>query len=176
MAKDKTISVRCDEATEQRFSLLAEQSGLPKAALLPEMMKLWETQQLKLRVPGRADDIDAFNAGIKQLTNLYIASVDGAVLAKAAAKAEWQVEEESYRKEVALLLKKQDELQEMNVAQAKELQELREENARLVKENETLKNTVEEKEDTLSEIRELKEFVKMLRESKVESGPTSSSV
>lgn len=176
MAKDKTLSVRCDEATEQRFSMLAEQSGLPKAVLLPEMMNAWETQQLKERVPGRADDIDAFHAGVKQLTNLYLASVDGALMAKVAAKAEWQIEKDTYRKEKALLLQKQDELREMNDAQAKELQKLKVDNARLIKENESLKASAKEKADTALEIRELKEIVKMLQDSKGEPHPVKSSV
>lgn len=173
MAKDKTLSVRCDEATEQRFTQLAEQSGLPKAMLLPEMMTAYETQQLKNRIPGRADDIDAFLTGAKQLSNMYLASVDMALLAKASAKAEWQMEEEAYRKEKAILLQKQDELREKNEAMAKELQKLKEDNTRLIKENEMLKADAKAKTDTVAEIREIKEFVKKIHEAKEASSPAT---
>ncbi len=173
MAKDKTLSVRCDEATEQRFTQLAEQSGLPKAMLLPAMMNAYETQQLKERIPGRADDIDSFLTGVKQLSNLYLASVDGALLAKASAKAEWQMEEEAYRKEKAILLQKQDELQKKNEALAKELQKLKEDNDRLFKENEMLKADAKTKTEAMAEIREIKEFVKKLQETKEVSSPVT---
>lgn len=164
MAKDKTLSVRCDDATEQKFTRLAEQSGMPKADLLPAMMNVWETQQLKERVPGRADDIDAFMAGIKQLSNLYLASVDGAILAKATAKAEWELEEKGYRKEKAILIQKQDELLAKIDALTKEIHQLKEDNTRLITENEKFKAAEKEKVDTVSEIREVKEIIKKLQE------------
>ena len=103
---------------------------------------------------------------------MYLASVDMALLAKASAKAEWQMEE-AYRKEKVILLKKQDELREKNEAQAKELQKLKEDNSRLFKENEMLKADAKAKTEAMAEIREIKEFVKKLQETKEVSSPVT---
>lgn len=118
----KTTSVRAEEETIERFDKLAEEYNITKTDLFPQLIEAFEEKKLKEKVPGRADELDAFKAALKQLHDLYFSSVDMAVLTKTTAEQELMVELETRTRTIADLQVKQDEMKERIVKLEKALE------------------------------------------------------
>ena len=108
----KTTSVRAEEETIEKFDKLAEEYNITKTDLFPQLLEAYQEKKLKEKVPGRADDIDAFRAGLKQIKDLYFSSIDMAVLAKTTGEKELNVELKTKTRTIADLQAKQEELKE----------------------------------------------------------------
>ena len=67
----KTTSVRAEEENIERFDKLAEEYNITKTDLFPQLLEAYEEKKLKEKVPGRADEMDAFKVCLKQLHDLY---------------------------------------------------------------------------------------------------------
>ena len=65
----KTTSVRAEEETIEKFDKLAEEYNITKTDLFPQLLEAYQEKKLKEKVPGRADDIDAFRAILKQIND-----------------------------------------------------------------------------------------------------------
>ena len=172
----KPISVRAEEETIEKFDKLAEEYNITKTDLFPQLIEAYQEKKLKEKVPGRADDIDSFKAGLKQLNDLYFASIDMAVLAKTTAEKELKVELDTKTRTIADLQAKQDELLERIAKLEEGLNVATTENLNLKQEAEKLTKTIADKEtliqslknnaaavDAVGAIAELKEIVKNLQ-------------
>ena len=131
---------------------------------------------MKEKVPGRADDIDAFKAGLKQLNDLYFSSVDMAILAKTTAEQELKVELDTKTRTIADLQAKQDELKERIAKLEEGLNTATNENNQLQIEIKKMNETIADKDaliqslknnaaavDAVGAIAELKELVANLK-------------
>ena len=127
----KTTSVRAEEENIERFDRLAEEYNISKTDLFPRLLEAFEEKKLKEKVPGRADELDAFKSVLKQLHDLYFSSIDMAVLAKTTAKQELKVELETRTRTIADLQTKQDELNERIEKLKTENNQLRQEKIKL---------------------------------------------
>ena len=85
MANNEVFSVRADKETIEKFNAIVEKSGFKKADLLPALIATWEAEEDRNLLPGRADEIDAFDALLKQVRTSYRNSLQLAVLAKDTA-------------------------------------------------------------------------------------------
>ena len=162
----KTTSVRAEEETIEKFDKLAEEYNITKTDLFPQLLEAYQEKKLKEKVPGRADDIDAFRAGLKQIKDLYFSSIDMAVLAKTTGEKELNVELKTKTRTIADLQAKQEEA--LNTATA--------ENNKLTIEVGKLNDSINEKDtliqslknnaaavDAVGAIAELKDIVALLK-------------
>ena len=108
----KTFSVRAEVENIEQFDKFAEEHNITKTDLFPLLLEAFREKDLKEKIPGRADNIDAFKASIKQLNDLYFASIDMAILAKTTAEKELRVELKTRTRTIEDLQAKQDELKE----------------------------------------------------------------
>lgn len=173
----KTTSVRAEEETIEKFDKLAEEYNITKTDLFPQLIEAYQEKKLKEKVPGRADDIDAFKAGLKQLNDLYFSSVDMAILAKTTAEQELKVELDTKTRTIADLQAKQDELKERIAKLEEGLNTATNENNQLQIEIKKLNETIADKDaliqsmkqndstvaDAVGAIAELKEIVANLK-------------
>ena len=172
----KTTSVRAEEETIEKFDKLAEEYNITKTDLFPQLLEAYQEKKLKEKVPGRADDIDAFKAGLKQLNDLYFSSVDMAILAKTTAEQELKVELDTKTRTIADLQTKQDELKERIAELEAALNTATTENNRLTIEVGKLNDAINEKDtliqslknnaaavDAVGAIAELKEIVASMK-------------
>ena len=172
----KTTSVRAEEETIEKFDKLAEEYNITKTDLFPQLIEAYQEKKLKEKVPGRADDIDAFKAGLKQLNDLYFSSVDMAILAKTTAEQELKVELDTKTRTIADLQAKQDELKERIAKLEEGLNTATAENNQLQIELKKLNETIVDKDaliqslknnaaavDAVGAIAELKELVANLK-------------
>lgn len=174
----KTTSVRAEEETIEKFDKLAEEYNITKTDLFPQLLEAYQEKKLKEKVPGRADDIDAFKAGLKQLNDLYFSSVDMAILAKTTAEQELKVELDTKTRTIADLQAKQDELNERIAKLEEALNTATVENNRLTIEVGKLNDTIKEKDtalrnsqaaaDAVGAIAELKEIVASMKKQEPE--------
>jgi len=142
----KTTSVRSNEENIERFDKLAEEYNITKTDLFPQLLEAFEEKKLKEKVPGRADEMDAFKAGLKQLHDLYFSSVDMSVLAKTKAEQELKVELDTKTRTIADLQAKQDELKERIAKLEEDLNTATNENNQLQVEIKKLTMTIDEKD------------------------------
>ncbi len=172
----KTTSVRAEEETIEKFDKLAEEYNITKTDLFPQLLEAYQEKKLKEKVPGRADDIDAFRAGLKQIKDLYFSSIDMAVLAKTTAEKELNVELKTKTRTIADLQAKQDELKERIVKLEEALNTATAENNKLTIEVGKLNDSINEKDtliqslknnaaavDAVGAIAELKDIVALLK-------------
>ena len=175
----KTTSVRAEEETIEKFDKLAEEYNITKTDLFPQLIEAYQEKKLKEKVPGRADDIDAFKAGLKQLNDLYFSSVDMAILAKTTAEQELKVELDTKTRTIADLQAKQDELKERIAKLEEGLNTATNENNQLQIEIKKMNETIADKDaliqslknnaaavDAVGAIAELKELVANLKKEK----------
>lgn len=176
----KTTSVRAEEENIERFDKLAEEYNITKTDLFPQLLEAFEEKKLKEKVPGRADELDAFKAGLKQLHDLYFSSVDMAVLAKTKAEQELKVELDTKTRTIADLQARQDELNERIAKLEETLNTATNENSQLQIEIKKLTETIIDKDaliqslknnaaavDAVGAIEELKEIVAGMKNQKV---------
>lgn len=149
----KTTSVRAEEENIERFDKLAEEYNITKTELFPKLLEAFEEKNLKEKVPGRADEIDAFKTVLKQLHDLYFSSVNMAVLAKTTAERELRVELETRTRTIADLQAKQDELKERIEQLEKALDSSNKEINDLQEENANLKKTIADKDVLIQSLR-----------------------
>ena len=172
----KTTSVRAEEETIEKFDKLAEEYNITKTDLFPQLIEAYQEKKLKEKVPGRADDIDAFKAGLKQLNDLYFSSVDMAILAKTTAEQELKVELDTKTRTIADLQAKQDELKERIAKLEEGLNTATNENNQLQIEIKKMNETIADKDaliqslknnaavvDAVGAFAELKELVANLK-------------
>lgn len=173
----KTTSVRAEEETIEKFDKLAEEYNITKTDLFPQLIEAYQEKKLKEKVPGRADDIDAFKAGLKQLNDLYFSSVDMAILAKTTVEQELKMELETRTRTIADLQAKQDELKEQIEKLEQALDTATSENNRLLVEINKMNDAIAEKDtliqslknnaaavDAVGAINELKDIVAKLKQ------------
>ena len=173
----KTTSVRAEEENIERFDKLAEEYNITKTDLFPQLLEAYEEKKLKEKVPGRADEMDAFKVCLKQLHDLYFSSVDMAVLAKTTAEQELKVELETRTRTIADLQTKQDELNERIEKLIKALDDTKTENNQLRQENIKLNEAIADKDtliqslknnaatvDVVPVVQDLKEIIVMLKQ------------
>ena len=172
----KTTSVRAEEETIEKFDKLAEEYNITKTDLFPQLLEAYQEKKLKEKVPGRADDIDAFRAGLKQIKDLYFSSIDMAVLAKTTGEKELNVELKTKTRTIADLQAKQEELKERIVKLEEALNTATAENNKLNIEVGKLNDSINEKDtliqslknnaaavDAVGAIAELKDIVALLK-------------
>ena len=172
----KPMSVQAEEETKQRFDKLAEEGHITKTDLFPLLIEAYEEKKLKEKVPGRADDIDNFKTGLKQLNDLYFASIDMAVMAKTKAEQDLKVELDTKTRTIADLQAKQDELLERIAKMEEGLNTATADNNQLKIEIKKLNETIVDKDaliqslkngqvavDAVGAINELKELVAGLK-------------
>lgn len=87
MAKEN-YAVRLETEEINDIKQLASEKGITQGEVHSLMLKALKEKDLKATVPGRADDIDAFNAGLSSLKDLFYASISFASLAKKDAEQE----------------------------------------------------------------------------------------
>ncbi len=178
----KTTSVRAEEETIEKFDKLAEEYNITKTDLFPKLLEAYQEKKLKEKVPGRADDIDAFKAGLKQINDLYFSSIDMAILAKTTAEQELKVELDTKTRTIADLQAKQDELTECIEKLEEGLNTATNENSQLKIEIKKLTENINDKDaliqslknnaaavDAVGAIVELKELVAKLKKPEPES-------
>ena len=149
----KVFSVRTDEETFEMINKLVEENKLTKTELQSIAIAAAAEKFLKEKIPGRSDEIDAFETGLKQLRNLYFSSIDMAILAKTTAAKELRVELETRTRTIADLQAKQDELKARIEQLEKALDASTNENNGLQVENTKLKETIADKDALIQSLK-----------------------
>lgn len=149
----KTFSVRAEVENIEQFDKFAEEHNITKTDLFPLLLEAFREKDLKEKVPGRADNIDAFKASIKQLNDLYFASIDMAILAKTTAEKELRVELKTRTRTIEDLQAKQDELKERIEQLEKALEASTNEINGLRVENTKLNETIADKDALIQSLK-----------------------
>ena len=139
MANNKTLSVRADEETAERFDSIAEEANITKTELFPLLLDLWEKKKLQTALPGRTDEIESFSDSLKHIDAIYRSSLSMAVNARNEAKEETKKELNSFKTVI-------QDLQEKNANLDQKLAGLTTENANLTAEIERLQSQLVDKD------------------------------
>lgn len=145
MANNPVFSVRSDQETIEKFTSIAEKSGMKKSEVLPALIAVWESEEVKQKLPGRAEEIDAFDELLKQTRTAYHSSLQLAMLAKETGQKEAAVEMEMKSRTIRDLQKKQDEQEAVLKAKEDKIQTLTKEIERLTADVERLNESIAEK-------------------------------
>jgi chromosome segregation ATPase len=179
--KDETLKADFDKwsaAVSEKFGVARVTNGVALRALL----NLAKIEEVKERVPGRAEEINDYRTMLDQLLTRYLSSVDAAALAKTQAEEEVQVELATRTRTIAELQKKLDDLKEQNAKLEQVVDSATAENNRLQVKVKTLNETIADKDaliqslknnaaavDAVGAIVELKELVAKLKKPEPES-------
>ena len=178
--KDETLKADFDKwsaAVSEKFGVARVTNGVALRALL----NLANIEEVKERVPGRAEEINDYRTMLDQLLTKYLSSVDAAALAKTQAEEEVRVELATRTRTIAELLQKQDELKEQNAKLKQVVDSAAAENNRLQVVVKTLNETISDKDaliqslqnnaaavDAVGAIAELTELVTKLKKQEPE--------
>ncbi len=143
--KDETLKADFDKwsaAVSEKFGVARVTNGVALRALL----NLAKIEEVKERVPGRAEEINDYRTMLDQLLTRYLSSVDAAALAKTQAEEEVQVELATRTRTIAELQKKLDDLKEQNAKLEQVVDSATAENNRLQVKVKTLNETIADKD------------------------------
>ncbi|MDY6290705.1 MAG: hypothetical protein SPL86_04385 [Succiniclasticum sp.] len=162
MANNEVFSVRADKETIEKFNAIVEKSGFKKADLLPALIATWEAEEDRNLLPGRADEIDAFDALLKQVRTSYRNSLQLAVLAKDTAIKEVSVSLEAKDRTIVELQKQIDGLNNTIAEKDNAIVSITEENKKLHAEVVQLTESINEKNATIKTLQDNADAVKIL--------------
>ena len=178
--KDETLKADFDKwsaAVSEKFGVARVTNGVALRALL----NLANIEEVKERVPGRAEEINDYRTMLDQLLTKYLSSVDAAALAKTQAEEEVRVELATRTRTIAELQKKLDDLKEQNAKLKQVVDSAAAENNRLQVVVKTLNETISDKDaliqslqnnaaavDAVGAIAELTELVTKLKKQEPE--------
>ncbi len=143
--KDETLKADFDKwsaAVSEKFGVARVTNGVALRALL----NLAKIEEVKERVPGRAEEINDYRTMLDQLLTRYLSSVDAAALAKTQAEEEVQVELATRTRTIAELQKKLDDLKEQNAKLEQVVDSATAENNRLQVKVKTLNESIADKD------------------------------
>ncbi len=143
--KDETLKADFDKwsaAVSEKFGVARVTNGVALRALL----NLAKIEEVKERVPGRAEEINDYRTMLDQLLTRYLSSVDAAALAKTQAEEEVRVELATRTRTIAELQKKLDDLKEQNAKLEQVVDSATAENNRLQVKVKTLNETIADKD------------------------------
>ena len=142
MAQTKPYAIQVSDADRERFDAIAEASDVSKSVIFSQLLDLYQEQHLAEQMPGREDDIKAFDASVDALKSLYRSAL---VLV--------DVEKENSKRaivsatEVAnnTIKKQNEELEKTQLVVADLLEQVE----KLTKSNEALEKSLAEKESVI---------------------------
>ena len=109
--KEGKIDVRCEEEVQKEFNELYEIGDfVTKGEAMKAAVSALKLQLLKKDLPGRIDEIDAFNSSLESLKSFYKNSLELAVSAKKIATKNLEVELETKTRIISDQQQKVDEL------------------------------------------------------------------
>lgn len=123
MADVRTI--RADDGTMARLKEICEEMGCTQGQALAQLVQLWQGQQLRGLAPGRKDEMDAYEAALTRLRELYQGSVAMWVDARQVARDEIRLQMEQQQATIALLTEQLQEARQQASDMVAELQQLR---------------------------------------------------
>lgn len=162
MANNEVFSVRTDKETIEKFNAIVEKSGLKKVDLLPALITTWEAEEDRSLLPGRADEIDAFDTLLNQVRTSYRNSLQLAVLAKETAIKEASVSLDAKDRTIVELQKQIDDLNNTIAEKENTIVSITEENKNLHSEVVQLNASINEKNSTIKTLQDNAEAVKIL--------------
>ena len=149
MANSDTMTIRITDSTlKERFNRLADSAGMSNGDLLSEMLTERENAQTVEKMPGRSDDINAFDTSLETLRSLYIASLAIVDTERAETEAKIEARLQGHTTTIDNLNKTIKEL-EMHIA------DISSENEELKKKNKEQKKVIEEKESLIQSLRKI---------------------
>ena len=89
MGESKQANFRIDPATADKFRAFCEENGMSQAQGFEHIMQIIEINQAKLAIPGRATEIEDFERTLKEITGMYLRSVEICSAAEARAKEQF---------------------------------------------------------------------------------------
>lgn len=122
MADVRTI--RADDATMVKLKEICEEMGCTQGQALAQLVQIWQGQQLRGLAPGRKDEMDAYEAALTRLRELYQGSVAMWAEARQAAREEVRLDMERQQATISLLTEQLRDAQQQGSATAAELAQL----------------------------------------------------
>jgi len=80
-------SFRANQKTIDRFKAFAKETGCPTSQFVDQLINLWESQQIREITPTRQKEIDAFDAAMKRIHEIYQNSLTAWAEAKDQAES-----------------------------------------------------------------------------------------